>query len=110
MNLLHRSKYYTLYQCDVRRCFCFETAHKSAFLSFCQLLALRHQVNQINIEAHFYEDRNKNGLEIICFCNREHLLLLDTYQVIDLKNFIEETFLILGGHTVIRRNTQLKLN
>ncbi|HLS30013.1 MAG TPA: hypothetical protein VK021_04080 [Flavobacteriaceae bacterium] len=100
MKVLHQSKYYTFYQCDLKRCFRFETEHKSVQLSFCQLLALRNQVQGLNLEAHFYDDQNKNGLEILCFCNREHILLLDTYQAIDLKNFMTDVFEQLQGQCV----------
>ncbi len=92
MHLLHRSKYFSLYQCDLRRCFYFETKHKFVWLSFCQLLALRQKVNAMDLEAHFDEDRNKSGIEILIFCNREHVILLDTYQLIDLKAFMKAAF------------------
>lgn len=72
-----------------------ETAHKSVRLSCCQLLALRNNVNAIDLEAHFDEEKNRSGIEILMFCNREHVLILDTYQVIDLKEFMTETFAIL---------------
>lgn len=102
MKVLHQSKYYTLLQCDLKRCFRFEAEHKSVQLSFCQLLALRNQVQALNLEAHFYDDQNKNGLEILCFCNREHILLLNTYQAIDLKDFIAGVFEILQGQRVLK--------
>lgn len=41
---------------------------------------------------HFYEDLNPSGLEILFLCNREHVLILDTLQVIDLKELIEIAF------------------
>lgn len=95
MHLLYQSKYFRICQCDQKRCFLFETENKSVWLSFCQLLALRHKVNAIDLEAHFDDELNKCGLEILMFCNCEHVILLDTYQVIDLKAFMKQTFAIL---------------
>lgn len=46
----------------------------------------------MDLQAHFDLNQNKNGMEILCFCNREHLILLDTYQVIDLKKGIQAVF------------------
>lgn len=94
MHLLHQSKYFTIYQCDLKRCFYFEMEHKSVWLSFCQLLVLRQKVNEMDLNAHFEEDGNKSGIEILIFCNREHVVILDTYQLIDLKAFMKSTFAI----------------
>lgn len=62
------------------------------WLSFCQLLALRCKVNAMDLEAHFDETRNNGGIEILLFCNREHVIILDTYQLIDLKAFMKSAF------------------
>ncbi len=102
MELLYQSKYFAIRQCDQKRCFCFETEYKSVHLSCCQLLALRDKVRSMDLEAHFDEERNRNGIEILTFCNREHLIVLDTYQVIDLKFFMEATFALLQGASVSR--------
>lgn len=95
MECLHQSKYFTIKQCDLKRCFRFEMAHKAVPLSFCQLIALRDKVQGIDIETHFDDEQNKHGMEILYFCNREHLIILNTFQVIDLKACIETTFAIL---------------
>ncbi|HET7361843.1 MAG TPA: hypothetical protein VFI78_07915 [Salinimicrobium sp.] len=92
MNLLYKSKYFASYQCDTRRCFYFDFGEESISLSFCQLLALRNKVNAINLESHFNSDLNKHGIEILMLCNREHILILDTLQVIDLKDLLKATF------------------
>lgn len=101
MNLLHRSKYFAVYQCDARRCFLFESEHKSVWLSFCQLLALRQKVNAIDLQAHFEEHGNTSGIEILLFCNREHVLILDTYKVIDLKAFVRDAFAFVEQSTLV---------
>ncbi len=95
MQLLHESTYFKLRQCDLKRCFLFETEHKTVHLTFCQLLGLRKNVRKLDLEAHFDEEQNKSGIDILIFCNREHVLILDTYQIIDLKDFMEEAFAIL---------------
>lgn len=99
MNLLYQSKYFSAYQCDARRCFYFDFGRGPVNLSFCQLLSLRNKVNHIDIEAHFDPDMNPSGIEILMLCNGEHILILDTLQVIDLKEFMQSTFGILEMNT-----------
>lgn len=101
MNLLHTSKYFAAYQCDAQRCFCFDFGQKPIYLSFCQLLSLRTKVNAIDLESHFDNDLNAHGIEILVLCNREHILILDTYQVIDLKELIKTTFGMLELNTLV---------
>lgn len=86
------SKYFAIYQCDLKRCFCLQTEHQLIHLSLCQLLAFRKKVINIDLYAHFYAEENPSGMEILFFCNQERVLVLDTYQVIDLKKLIKKTF------------------
>ncbi|MCO5237004.1 MAG: hypothetical protein M9933_12115 [Chitinophagaceae bacterium] len=92
MTLLHQSRYFAIYQCDTKRCFYLRTEYKSVSLTLCQLLNFRNKVLQMDLAAHFDENRNPSGIEILIFCNCEHLIILDTYQVIDLKHFIRDAF------------------
>lgn len=92
MNLLYKSYYFASYQCDSNRCFYLDFGHKQVKLTFCQLLSIRQKVQAINLDSHFDKDLNYNGIEILTLCNREHLFILDTLQVIDLKQLIKATF------------------
>ncbi|MFD2517093.1 hypothetical protein [Salinimicrobium flavum] len=92
MNLLYKSYYFASYQCDSNRCFYLDFGHKKVKLTFCQLLSIRQKVQAINLDSHFDKDLNYNGIEILTLCNREHLFILDTLQVIDLKQLIKATF------------------
>lgn len=101
MNLLYRTKYFATYQCDLKRCFCIDFGHKSVHLSLCQLLALRNKINSINLDTHFNPEINPSGIEILTLCNREHLFILDTHQVIDLKELMKNTFGVLELNTMM---------
>lgn len=92
MKLLHRSKYFAVHQCERMRCFLFESENKSVWLSFCQLLALRQKVKSMDLQSHFEDEGNTSGIEILVFCNCEHVLILDTYLLIDLKEFVANMF------------------
>ena len=96
MNLIHQSKYYSLYQSVKERCFYVDFGQKTLRMSLCQLLSLREKVNGINIKNHFNGDLNKHGFEVLMLCNKEHLFILNTLEILDLKQFIDHTFVALG--------------
>lgn len=101
MNALYQSYYYASYQCDRDRCFYIDFGHKKIKLTFCQLLSLRQKVQQINLDAHFDQEMNYHGLEILTLCNREHLFVLDTLQIIDFKQLLKATFGMLELHSLV---------
>ena|SRR5690606_40141498 len=100
MNLLFQSRYFSSYQSDRDRRFIFDFGHKNIKLSFCQLLAFRQNVLSIDLDAHFTGE-NKHGLEILVLCNKEHILVFDTHQVIDLKDFMKGTFAMLELNSLV---------
>ena len=65
---------------------------KTMPMNFCELLALRSKLQNIDITDHFYSDRNSAGLEIISLCNLKHILILETLDLINLKEIIDNAF------------------
>lgn len=100
MKLLHKSHYFSSYQCDNTRRFYVDFNHKLVKFRLCQLLALRHQVQKINLEAHF-NGNNEHGLEIFTLCNKEHLFVFNTIEVLDLLDLVKGTFTMLELNSMI---------
>lgn len=96
MNVIHQSKFYLLSQSDRERKFYLDLGQKTVKMSFCQLLALRQKLSQIAIEDHFDGDLNKHGFEILTLCNKEHLLILNTLEILDLSQLLEDSFVLMG--------------
>ncbi|NAY92020.1 hypothetical protein GTQ34_08820 [Muricauda sp. JGD-17] len=96
MKLVHSSKYYSLYQPVGERCFYVDFGQKTVRMSLCQLLSLRQKVFDISIEDHFDSDLNRHGFEVLMLCNKEHLFILNTLEVLDLKELIDQGFVALG--------------
>ena len=96
MYSIYQSTYYTLYQSANERCFYIDFGQKIVRLSLCQLLSLRHKVRSIPIEYHFDSDFNKHGFEILLLCNKAHLFILNTLEILDLKQLVEQSFVTLG--------------
>lgn len=100
MKLLHQSQFFTSYQSDRGRCFYFDFGHKVIKLTFCQLLAFRHQVRTIDLDAHF-NGNNPHGMEILTLCNREHMFIFNTIETADLKDFVRGTFAMLELNSMV---------
>jgi len=96
MTTVYASKFYSLFQSDVDRCYYIDFGQKLVKLSFCQLLALRQKIYAISIEDHFDSDLNKHGFEMLILCNKEHLFLLNTFEILDLMELIKYGFSLLG--------------
>ncbi|WP_405412432.1 hypothetical protein [Maribacter sp. Asnod1-A12] len=92
MKTVFRSKFYTLYQSDKEKCHYLDMEQKTIKLSFCQFLALRTKVRNISIEDHFDSNLNKHGFEILMLCNKEHLFVLNTIELLDLKSLVDYGF------------------
>lgn len=101
MNLLYKSYYFASYQCDQGRCFYIDFGHKQVKLTFCQLLSLRHKILRVDLAAHFDKTQNNAGIEIISLCNREHLFIFDTLQILDLKELIKTSFGLLELNSLV---------
>lgn len=100
MTLLYQSEFFTSYQADRGRYFIFDLGHKRIKLTFCQLLAFRQKVKSINIDAHFTGE-NPHGMEILLLCNREHMFIFNTIEVVDLLQFVKGTFAMLELNTMV---------
>ncbi|MGW1454045.1 hypothetical protein ACWBC2_03545 [Salegentibacter agarivorans] len=100
MKVLHQSQFFTSYQCDKQRCFFIEFPHKTIQLGFCQFLAFRQQVKEIDLDSHF-NGQNPHGLEMLMLCNRQHFFVLNTLECIDLKEFITGSFAMLELNSLL---------
>ncbi|MDF0707236.1 hypothetical protein [Flagellimonas okinawensis] len=96
MNVVFQSTYYTLYQANNERCFYIDFGQKTVRMSLCQLLSLRHKLMSIAIENHFDSDLNSHGFEVLMLCNKEHLFVLNTLEILDLKKLVDHGFMEIG--------------
>src|SRR5690606_16159801 len=96
MKVLFKSDYYNIYKGGTNRSFYVDLGQQMVRMSLCQLLALRHKVLSIPIEDHFDGDLNKHGFEILLLCNKEHLLILNTLEILDLRELVNGCFVAVG--------------
>ncbi len=101
MELLFTSKYYASYQSTADRCFYIDFGHKMVKVSFCQLLSLRYKAKQLSSHEHLAYMLNHCDVTLLTFCDKEHLILLDTLQVLDFTELIHGTFAMMELNTVL---------
>ncbi len=63
---------------------------KEILLNFCELLKFRNRIESIYIDAHFYNDHS--GIEIVTLCNRQHILILETTDIVVIKKKLQQLF------------------
>ena len=102
MDLLYTSRYYTSYQDANSRRFYLDLGHKTVEVSFCQLLSLRHKVKQLASARHLKYMLNHSDVALLTLCDKKHLMILDTLQVLDLKELIQRTFDMLTLDTSLK--------
>ena len=100
MNAIYTSKYFVASQCDSSRKFYIDFGHKTVKFSFCQLLAFRHKLRSVNIDRHL-NGENVHGLEVFSLCNREHLFIFNTLEILDLQDLINGTFAMMELNSVL---------
>jgi hypothetical protein len=96
MFLLESTPYHTLREASEERCYYLDFQEKRVKLSFCQLLALRQKLNVLAIDSLFYDEDNEHDFKILTLCNQQHLFLLSTIELIDLKQLIQNAFFSMG--------------
>ena len=99
MQLLHKSSFFRSYQCDSGRCFYIDFGNKMVQMSFCQLLSLRQKLKKIDLESHF--SSSSSGIEILCLCNRNHLFVFNTEEILDLQELLKISFGILEINSLV---------
>ena len=91
MQVIAVSKYYQLYQDMSTRDFYLEVPGDYFRMEFCQLLSFRHNLNQIDILEHF--ESHSSNIEMVSFCDKKQFLLLNTLQILDLQNLLNQVFI-----------------
>ncbi|MGA9327407.1 MAG: hypothetical protein WBV11_07460 [Salegentibacter sp.] len=104
MRTLHQTRFFSSSQSDRARRIHIDFGHKSVRFSFCQLLAFREQIKNIDLATHF-NGENEQGLEIISLCNREHLLVFNSLEILDLKDLLKGTFAALELQSLLLSET-----
>lgn len=70
-------------------------------LAVCSLIAFKAKLDQMNIEEMLLSDASINSLEIVPLCNKEHLLVLTLDEIIEMKDLISGTLVMLELNSIV---------
>ena len=72
-------------------------------LAVCALIAFKARLDQLNVEEMILSDASINSLEIIPLCNKEHLLILTLDEIIEMKDLISGTLVMLELNSIVHQ-------
>ena len=90
-----------IYQSDSENCWYIDFAGKLARFDYRNLLKLKKAVYQIDIEKLLLDNTKTPDLEIIFICACDHCYVLSLLQIIELKELLQGTFVMLELNHII---------
>ncbi len=72
-------------------------------LAVCSLIAFKSKLDQLNVEEMLLSDASLNSLEIIPLCNKEHLMILTLDEIIEMKDLISGTLVMLELNSIVQQ-------
>ncbi len=94
----------SIYQNDTERCWYVNFAGKTARFDYQNLLKLRKAVYNVDIEETLLNSSKSPDVEIIFICACDHCYVLTLLQIIELKEILEGTFVMLELNRIIHDN------
>lgn len=92
----------SIFQNDAERCWYVNFAGKSARFDYRCLLKLRKAVYNVDIEGLLLDTTKSPDVEIIFICACDHCYVLTLMQIIELKEILEGTFVMLDLNRIIQ--------
>lgn len=92
-----------MFQNDADNHFYLEYKGKEYRMVVCSLIAFKAKLDQMNIEEMLLTDASINSVEIIPLCNKEHLLVLTLAEIIELKDLISGTLVMLELNSIVQQ-------
>lgn len=72
-------------------------------MAVCALIAFKSKLDQLNIEEMLLSDTSLNSIEIIPLCNKERLLVLTLDEIIEMKDLIPGTLVMLELNSIVQQ-------
>ena len=90
-----------VYQCDAEGCWYINFAGKVAKFDYRCLQKLKKAVYYIDIEAKLLDSSKDPDVEIIFICACDHTYILTLLQIIELKELLQGTFVMLQLNNIL---------
>ncbi len=91
----------TIYQSDRENCWYIDFAGKMARFDYRNLIKIKKAVYQIDIEELLLKNAKSADLEIVFICACDHCYVLSIIDIINLKQLLQGTFVVLELNHII---------
>nr|WKN34933.1 hypothetical protein K4G66_21390 [Tunicatimonas sp. TK19036] len=106
MTQLFSTENSTTYQSDQERCFYVHFQGRQIALSACALIAFKTKVDAIDLVDLLTRDSDYTDTAIVSTCNRDAFFVLSIREIIELKELLSGTLVMLELNSILHR--QLK--
>lgn len=72
-------------------------------MAVCALIAFKSKIDQLDIEEMLLSDASLNSVEVIPLCNKEHLMVLTLDEIIEMKDLIAGTLVMLELNSIVQQ-------
>lgn len=97
-----RTKAGAIFQCDAENCWYIDFAGKLARFDYRNILKLKKAVYHIDIEDLLLNNTKSPDVEILFICACDHCYVLSLMQIIELKELLQGTFVMLELNHIIQ--------
>ncbi len=70
-------------------------------MNVCSFIAFKSKLDVFNVEAMLMSDFESHDLEIIPLCNKDHFLLLNLNEIIEMKDLIQGALVMLELNSIV---------
>lgn len=103
MTQLFSTEHSATYQSDQDRCFYVHLQGRQIAFSACALIAFKKKVDAIDLVDLLTRDSDYSDISLISTCNREAIFLLSIPEVIELKELLSGTLVMLELNSILHR-------
>ena len=103
MEMIHSTKNGSVYQLDTENCFTLSFKENGYKLSVCSFIALKAKINSVDIVGILLDDCRNNSVEIISMCNNSRLLVLTLDEILELKELLAGTLVMIELNSILHQ-------
>ncbi|MEO9966218.1 MAG: hypothetical protein ABJF11_10540 [Reichenbachiella sp.] len=90
-------------QNDKDNCFYIHFKGNEYRMSVCALIAFKTRLDQLNIDTLLLSDATCDGLEVIPMCDKDRLMVLTLDEIIEMKDLIPGTLVMLELNSIVQQ-------
>lgn len=101
MHLIHQTVNGKITQSDSESCYYLSFHGVSYKMNVCSFIAFKTKLDAYNVEEMLLSETEEQDLEIIPLCNKEHFLLLNLIEIIEMRDLIQGALVMLELNSIV---------